>query len=369
VDHFAPEIDGFLQAGVRYFELHDEPNRADRGAAVSWQNGADFSAWFEEAVHHLRRRYGHAIRIGFPALASSGLPRPEPAAAIRETRFLEQCGSALQKADWAALHVYWRTLGEMRALDGVMRILRLYLEPFPSQTFFLTEIANVTIDLPAAARGRQLTELMTLAAQYDRILGTCGFLLRSSDPRYEPLGWLTPEGVARPVLDEVAGRPKLPDPAQFWLTWPTQSRHYLRLFGEHQREYYDRYWLAGGHNGVDLAVAAVGSERPPVRAALGGTVEQVAHDADGYGRHVRVRSYGPAGQEITLLYAHLSTVDVTPSMLVSRGDLVGSIAVDGSGSPAHLHLGMRMAGVQLPAVLNGLNPRPYLDAQPRSLLR
>ncbi|MCD6287111.1 MAG: M23 family metallopeptidase [Anaerolineae bacterium] len=365
VEYFSSDLEAFLATGVRDIEIHDEPNRPDRGAGVSWRDGAAFGIWFEEVLRRLRARFGDDLRLGFPGLAPTGVPRPTPSALIDAPTFLSQCRPAVELADWVALHVYWRTLEEMRALDGAMGCLRDYLEAFETQNFIITEFANVNPELAADVRGRQYAEFTTLMAQYDRILGTSGFLLRSSDPRYSPLAWLKPEGTPPAVLSALADRPQLPDPRQVWFAWPTEVHRYTQAFGANQCGYFDSSGMTGGHNGVDLAVDVTSPETSPITAAMAGTVTQVALDEVGYGHHVRVRSYGPRGEEITLLYAHLSIIEVTTGTLVGRGDQLGWAGSTGACAGPHLHLGMRVSGVVLPQVCDTLNARPYLDSSPR----
>ena len=365
VEYFSSDLEAFLATGVRDIEIHDEPNRPDRGAGVSWRDGTAFGFWFEEVVRRLRERFGGDLRVGFPGLAPTGMPRPDPSAPIDAATFLSQCRLAVESADWVALHVYWRTLEEMRAFDGAMRCLSEYLEAFQTKNFIVTEFANVSPELAADARGRQYAEFTTLMAQYDRILGTSGFLLRSNDPRYSPLAWLKPEGTPTAVLTTLADRPRLPDPRQVWFAWPTEIHRYTQGFGANQCSYYDSSKMTGGHNGVDLAVDVTSPETSPIAAAMAGTVTQVALDEGGYGHHVRVRSYGPQGEEIILLYAHLSNIEVTTGTLVGRGDLLGWAGSTGSATGPHLHLGMRVSGVVLPQVYDALNARPYLDSSPR----
>lgn len=364
VERASPDLDAYMEAGVRYVEVHGEPNRADRGAGVSWQDGAAFNMWFEEVYAILRERFGEAIRLGFPALAPSDGPHPDPTAAIPEGPFLAQCERALQVADWISIHVFWRTVEEMRGFEGGMRCLRRYLEHFPEQHFIVTAFANVNPDLRPRTRGEQYAEFLTLMAQYDRVLGVSGYLLRSSDPRYGPLAWTRIDGEPTAVVTELAARARLPDYTRMQMAWPTLRRRYLQLFGANQRAYYRCCQLTGGHNGVDLDVGGSAEGAAPITAAWDGTVTQVAFDADGYGYHVRVRSYGPEGEAVTLLYAHFTAIEVAVGTLVSRGDLLGYVAApEGEAVAPHLHLGMRMEGVRLPQVYNGLNPRPYLGPE------
>ena len=81
--------------------------------------------------------------------------------------------------------------------------------------------------------------------------------------------------------------------------------------------------------------------------------------------NVRVRSYGPAQEQITLLYAHLSGNEVPTGTLVSRGDLIGWAGLTRTATSPRLHWGLRVEGTQVPAMSNWLNLRPYLDVRPQ----
>ncbi len=363
VDEFSSQIGLFLDAGARFLEIHDEPNRVDRGLTRSWEDGAAFSAWFGEVVRCLHGRFGYDVKIGFPALVAVGRPHPDVATVGDDVVFLHQCAGALDSADWVALHIYWRSLDEMREYEGAMWFLRAYLDASPQRDCIVTEFADLDPGVSPVRRGREYAEFLTLTAQYDRVLGACGFPFRSRDPRLDPIAWLDTDGTPRDVISAVANRPRLPDPQQMPLLWPTPSRHYERVFGQEQETYYQTYGMVGGHNGVDLGLADASTGPSPICASLAGTVTQVALDRDGYGYHVRVRSYGPGGEEITLLYAHLSTIEVSIGTLVSRGDLLGLIDPAGDPAGTHLHLGMRVEGLHVPALQDWVNPRPYLEVQ------
>lgn len=364
VDYFSPEITAFMTQGVNVIEVLDEPNRFDRGAGVSWVDGDSFSLWFFETHRLFCSRFGSDARIGFPALAQSGLPRAESVRSLDEISFLEQCTDAMADADWVAIHTYWRTLNEMRGYDGALRFLRLYMEQLPRQTFMVTEFANVDPTLPSEVRGAHYVEFYTAMAQYDRLVGACSMPLRSSNPLYAPFAWLHTGAQPNSVLSQMAERPMLPDSQSIRMIWPTAFHQYHQYFGAKQKAYFDSYGLAGGHNGVDLRVDRSSPQTSPIVAALGGTVIQVALDETGYGHHVRIRSYGPDGSEMILLYAHLSTIDVTAGMLIRQGDIVGWAGATGDCDSPHLHLGMQVPGVDNGSVNNWLNPRPYLSAIP-----
>ena len=361
VDLFSDEVERFMRAGVTYIEVHEHPTRPERGAGVVWRDGAEFAQWFYAVAYRLRSRFGPEIKVGFPALdeATPSEPLSEPAISWR-TRFLEQVSGVLEAADWVALHVYWRTWEEMRALDGALRFLEAYLASSPLQAFVITEFANLDRRLSAEERGAQYAEFVLQVSQYERVRAVIGFPMGSADPQTQSLAWLREEDGRFPVIEAFARRPGLPPVGEVVLRWPTRVQRCLRSFGDEPFRTYTQWGVNGGHNGVDLALASSGEEGLAVTACLAGTVVQVARDSEGYHKHVRVRSYTPSGQEITLLYAHLKRIEVSIGALVSPGELLGWGGARELRGVPYLHLGMRVAGVHLPATRDWINPRPYL---------
>lgn len=361
VDLFSREVERFMRMGVTYVEVHDRPNRRERGAGISWRDGAEFAQWFQEVAHRLRVRFGSQIRVGFPALDEAQAQGPLTDSAMHwRVHFLQQVTGALEAADWVALHIYWRTREEMRALDGALHFLEAYLARYPLQAFVVTEFANLDPRLSAEERGAQYAEFILQVSQYDRVRAVIGLPMCSADPQIEALAWLTGEKERSPVIEALARRPALPSTDDAVLRWPTGMRRCVRSFGDEPFRYHTQWGLSGGHNGLDLALTGLSEEGLAVTACLAGTVVQVARDSDGYHKHVRVRSYTAAGQEITLLYAHLRRIKVSIGTLVSPGEILGWGGARELRGVPYLHLGMRVSGVRLPATRDWVNPRPYL---------
>ncbi|MBN1262135.1 MAG: M23 family metallopeptidase [Anaerolineae bacterium] len=361
VDSMSNAIETFLTQGVRDVEVQDAPNRADRGCGVTWHSGQEFGAWFMDVRQLLHLRFGAALQVGFPALAPSTPSRYGPAPAIEEFAFLEACFECLKAADWAGVQLYWRNIADLRDYDGPLRFVRHYLDRFPEQVFFVTQYANVNTAASPESRGDQYVELLTLLAQYDRIIGACGFPWRADVSPDAELAWLHPDGAPRATVARVAERPKMPDRFRLQMGWPTEVRYYTQYYGENQQIYASCCGMVGGHNGVDMRVNRAAPTTSPIRACLDGTVSQVALDNTGYGHHLRIRSYGPDNEEITAIYAHLSRIDVSVGTLVHRGDVLGMAGSTGFSTGAHLHFGIRVQGIRIPAINDWLNPRPYLD--------
>jgi murein DD-endopeptidase MepM/ murein hydrolase activator NlpD len=104
------------------------------------------------------------------------------------------------------------------------------------------------------------------------------------------------------------------------------------------------YW--GGHPAIDIA----GWEGSPVSAADGGYVVTAGGGWNsGYGNQVIIDH----GNGFVSLYAHMSSVFVTPGMTVSKGTQIGTMGNTGNSTGPHLHLEIRYGGVPY-------NPAGYL---------
>ena len=100
--------------GVRYFEVHNEPNLQIEGMWDVWRDGAEFASWFHRVVHHLKADMPEA-QFGYPGLS--------PGFAIEGVRynpmrFWRESHSAFNEADWIGVHCYWQHEDEIRSTDG-----------------------------------------------------------------------------------------------------------------------------------------------------------------------------------------------------------------------------------------------------------
>jgi murein DD-endopeptidase MepM/ murein hydrolase activator NlpD len=383
VDAFAPTVEAFVQAGVRDFEIHGEPNLPERGYGVSWQSPAAFGDWFVAIAETLKTTFGPQVRAGFPGLTPPPPRQPRAAPAVSQGSFLPACAESVQAADFVCCHVYWDTAEGLRAFDGGMRFIRQYLENFPTIPLVISEFANVNPNTSSAEKGRQYAEFYFTCAQYDecrydwpwyqafwpRIQAAYAFILRSPDPAYLPQVWLDVNGLPRSVVARVAARSRMPDPDAMRFTWPTQLRHYTQFYGENQQDYYDTSFahsLHGGHNGVDLQVKHDDPPSSPIRACLDGVVTLKKMIETGYGHHVTISSHVEGIGQVTLLYAHMTHVPVEEMQTVQAGQVIGTAGETGATDGPHLHLSLKIEGLKLPASADYLNPRPYLDPLPPS---
>ena len=103
------------------------------------------------------------------------------------------------------------------------------------------------------------------------------------------------------------------------------------------------FWT--GHRAIDIGVR-LGSA---VLTSDSGFVVLVANDDYGYGKHVMVNH----GNGFETLYAHLSTILVSPGQTVRKGQPIGLSGSTGRSTGPHLHFEVRYYGQQL-------NPLNYL---------
>jgi murein DD-endopeptidase MepM/ murein hydrolase activator NlpD len=381
VDYFAAAIEPFVRAGVRDFEIHGEPNQAERGYGVSWNSPAAFGEWFVGVAERLKTTFGPQLRAGFPGLTPPPPRQPGPAPVVSERDFLAGCRASLEEADFLCCHVYWDSAANLRAFDGGMRFVRRYLEQSPELPLVVSEFANVNPNAHTGIKGDQYAEFYFTCAQYDaceqnwpanpvdwpRIQAAYGFILRSPDPTYATQTWLDEDGNSRPVVSRVAGRQRMPPAEAVRFTWPTEFRYYTQYYGENQQSYYDTSYnnsLRGGHNGVDMHVKYNDPASSPIRSCLDGVVTRKEMRETGYGHHVYITSQVPGMGEVTLLYAHMTHIPVAVGQSVRAGDVIGTAGMTGSTSGPHLHFSMKVEGMDLPANADYLNPRPYLDSLP-----
>lgn len=119
------------------------------------------------------------------------------------------------------------------------------------------------------------------------------------------------------------------------LSWPLQSVLITQNFGV--TSFSSRLYKSGTHNGVDFKA----SDGTTVYAALGGTVRatgntDVKKNCYSYGKWVLIDH--PNG--LSTLYAHLSSISVSPGQNVGTGDIIAYSGRTGYVTGPHLHLSL-----------------------------
>ncbi len=136
--------------GVRYFEVHNEPNLVLEGLGASWRDGNEFETWFLRVVEHLRPRFPQA-KFGFPGCSPGG---SMPGKRADMWRFVCQCEQAIEAADWIGVHCYWLDEDGMSAADDGMGLLA-FQRYWPHKLVFVTEFSNPSTTVSMQEKGQQ----------------------------------------------------------------------------------------------------------------------------------------------------------------------------------------------------------------------
>lgn len=106
------------------------------------------------------------------------------------------------------------------------------------------------------------------------------------------------------------------------------------------------------HTGLDIANPQ-GKIGDPVTPFMKGRVTYVGNLSWGYGKHIIIDH----GNNISSLYAHLSSVSVSEGQDVKPGDVIGLEGSTGWSTGPHLHFEIRVFGIPV-------NPRTFIGENP-----
>ncbi len=183
-DEVTPSAARLYEAGVRYFEVHNEPNLhhrdAPEGMWVCWQNGREFGNFLLESIQLLRQRLPEAL-FGWPGVSPGqdiSLPDGRPLRYHSE-RFEKEAEFAMQQCDFICLHTYWGADGSPYTRS--LRDIRRYAERFPNKVIFASEFSNsspqVSKDIKAQEYARFYAEARNLPPN---VGGLFSFVLSAS---------------------------------------------------------------------------------------------------------------------------------------------------------------------------------------------
>ncbi len=196
VDSVAEGFEELYKAGVRYFEIHNEPNLPHDGLGVSWANGAEFGQWFINIYNALKARHPDA-QLGYPGLSpqfnNPGLP-----AESDTWRFLDGSEAAVQRADWIGVHCYWQNEGDghwamLSELDGML--WKKFRARWPNKLIFITEFSNNGRHIDYATKGDQYARYYNLLRREPNLGGAIAFALYWPGQDANREGWRTDHGI------------------------------------------------------------------------------------------------------------------------------------------------------------------------------
>ncbi len=183
------------KAGVRYFEVHNEPNLPQEGMGVSWANGAEFGAWFSQAVDLLRAKMPDA-KWGYPGLS--------PQESNWQTfPFLDGSTQAINaQADWIGVHCYWQSDGaghwQMRSDDFGGMFWRHLARRFPGKLLMITEFSCNNKGVAYADKARMYADYYKLLRHEPSLGAAFAFALNWPGQDENREGWVF-EGSVTPI--------------------------------------------------------------------------------------------------------------------------------------------------------------------------
>jgi murein DD-endopeptidase MepM/ murein hydrolase activator NlpD len=147
------DVQQLYQQGVRYFEVHNEPNLQIEGWQHSWKDGHQFADWFLEVVERLKAHYPEAL-FGYPGLS----PGHEiPGQRMNAWVFLQQSELAALASDWIGCHCYWINDTDMMQASGGL-VYEEFRRIYPEKLLFITEFSNPFSEVTARSKGQQYVD-------------------------------------------------------------------------------------------------------------------------------------------------------------------------------------------------------------------
>lgn len=175
-------LNALYESGVRYFEVHNEPNHPNEGMGWNWNGGAEFGAWFGQTVDILRQRFPDG-KFGFPGLS------PQP----NVPDFLDGAAPFVARADWVGVHCYWQTVDQPpfpMVADNAGMYWRGFQARFPDKLLMITEFSNNSASVNLADKGRQYARYFQLLRGEPSLGAAFAFALNWPGQDVNREGWV-----------------------------------------------------------------------------------------------------------------------------------------------------------------------------------
>ncbi|HEY4691065.1 MAG TPA: hypothetical protein VIK33_17270 [Anaerolineae bacterium] len=183
VDTTRGQLEFAYDNGVRYFEVHNEPNITANptdpvgdGLGTAWLGPGDFAEWFSRVTDQLRQ-VRDDVYLGFPGLSPQSTDFPvfngqEVTANGQRLKWntdfwLSVCKTVIdEKADWIGVHCYWQAEGMgqygLENPDSGGMYWRRYKARFPGKLLFITEFSNNGSQVPPEVKGPQYAKYIAM---------------------------------------------------------------------------------------------------------------------------------------------------------------------------------------------------------------
>lgn len=186
--------------GVRYFEIHNEPNLMPEGYGATWRSGREFGEWFLQVVGMLRPEFPGA-QFGWPGLS------PGPAVdgmRLDYHSFLEDAWNEVGQADWIGCHCYWHDEASMLSTEGGLGY-QLYREEWPEKLLLITEFSNPAAGVDPGKKGKQYLDYYAYLRNQPGI-GAAFAFAASASANHSCETWRSEDGRLLPIASIVGAR-------------------------------------------------------------------------------------------------------------------------------------------------------------------
>lgn len=168
-------------AGVRYFEVHNEPNLMVEGMGWNWGSGKAFGDWLIAALDILRQKFPDA-KFGYPGLSPQD-NTPE---------FLKTSLHAIKHCDWVAAHSYWQTADTgpfpITSEEAGMYWRRIHATA-PDKLLMITEFSNNSGAASPTEKGKQYLRYYKLLRDEQNVGAAFAFALNWPGQDNNREGW------------------------------------------------------------------------------------------------------------------------------------------------------------------------------------
>ncbi len=186
VDFVNNGITACSQAGVEYFEIHNEPNLDQEGLNWNWADGSQFGNWLIQVLGLLRSRFPNA-RFGYPGLS----PQPNVPA------FLDGSANAIAQCDWIGVHAYWQSPDQPpfpMTGDNAGMYWRQFRTHYPDKLLMITEFSNNTEKVTDSDKGKQYAQYYKLLRNEPNLGAAFAFALNWPNQDSHREGWIVNNG-------------------------------------------------------------------------------------------------------------------------------------------------------------------------------
>ena len=190
----------FYSRGLRYFEVHNEPNLKPEGWTQSWADGQTFGAWFIDVRNRLKQVFPDAL-FGYPGLSPGD---SIPGLRMAALDFLTGSDAACRAADWVGLHSYWQSEQEMNSAAGGLGYLE-YRRRFPDKLLFVTEFSNPAPGVSKGDKGDQYARFYEMVRAIPGLGAAISFAVSASSG-FPAETWRNEDGSVSDIPARVGAR-------------------------------------------------------------------------------------------------------------------------------------------------------------------